>query len=100
MKKVIHGKKYNTETAKQLDYFQEGFISDFRYIREELYIKKTGEYFLHGSGGAASVYAVTTCGSSCAGAKITPFTELDAQSWAERNLTGEEYEIIFGEVGE
>ena len=45
MKKIINGKTYNTETAKEISEWSEGVYRDFTYIGETLYRKRTGEYF-------------------------------------------------------
>lgn len=101
MKKIINGKKYNTETAKELGCWNNGFLpNDFNYCQETLYIKKTGEYFLHGEGGALTQYSEKTYGGSTSGEDITPLTENEAKEWAEKHLTADEYENIFGEVEE
>ena len=58
MKKIINGKMYNTETAKEIGSWNNGrYRSDFYYVGETLYKKKTGELFVFGEGGAASRYA-------------------------------------------
>lgn len=45
-KKIINNRMYNTETAKQLGYWSNGYTpSDFYFAEETLYQKKTGEYF-------------------------------------------------------
>ena len=46
MKKIINGKKYDTDTAEQIGYDNNGLLcSDLSYIEETLYKKKTGEFF-------------------------------------------------------
>ena len=102
MKKIINGKMYNTETAKEIGHWWNNYsCRDFNYCREFLYRKKTGEYFLYGVGGSMSKYS-QLCGQNCwsGGEGITPMTELDAKIWAEEHLTADEYEEIFGEVEE
>ena len=101
MVKIINGKKYSTQTAKELGYNCHGSPSDFSYYREALYLKRTGEFFLHGQGNAASKYSVSVGNNSrCGGAEIVPMTIDEAKAWAESNLSAEEYEAIFGEVEE
>ena len=49
---------YNTETAKLIASRDNGLGShELYYVREELYRKKTSEYFLHALGGAMSGYS-------------------------------------------
>lgn len=102
MRKIINGKKYDTETAEQLaSYWNELSTSDFRHMTERLFRKKTGEYFLYGEGGPLSKYA-TRCGGSgfTGGEDIVPLPEQEAKEWAEKHLGCDEYEAIFGEVEE
>mgnify|MGYP000196503474 FL=1 len=47
MKKIIEGKMYNTETATYIGRYRTDTMSrrDFRYLEEELYQKRTKEFF-------------------------------------------------------
>ncbi len=94
MRKIINGKKYDTETAKAMgkihltiDLSTDWFIS----WNERLYRKKSGEYFLYG-------YRNTGCRSK--EERITPLTEAKAKEWAEKCMEVDEYESVFGEVEE
>lgn len=101
MKKIINAKVYNTETATRVGAWDNGyFTNDFNYCSEDLYQKKTGEFFLHGEGGALSTYASHEGDMTGYGERIIPMTYDEAAQWAERHLTGEQYEQIFGEVSE
>lgn len=101
MKKIIDGKTYNTETAKKLADFESGWNpTDAYYYYEELFQKRTGEYFLAGRGQALSKYSEIDSGTSFGSEKIIPLTYNLAKQWAETNLESEEYEKIFGEVEE
>lgn len=102
MKKIINGKVYSTETAKKVASWYSSYArNDFHYYEEELYQKKTGEFFLYGEGNAASPYS-KSCGQNewCGGEKIVPLTFAEAQEWAEKHLDGDEYCEIFGEPDE
>ena len=102
MKKVINNKVYDTEKAKRCgEYEPSPYRSDFHWFCETLYQKKTGEFFLHGDGNAASKYS-KSCGQNewCGSEKIIPLTYEEAQSWAEKHLDGEECISIFGEPEE
>lgn len=102
MKKIINGKKYDTETAtKKASAYASCSMSDFGYWEEELYQKRTGEFFLYGHGGPASKYSVTVGQNEWSGGeKLIPLSMEAAQKWAEKHLDGDEYEEIFGEVEE
>lgn len=102
MKKIINGKMYDTETAKELGSWSNGGgWNDFHHTEETLYRKKTGEFFLFGEGGPMTRYAVSEGQNFwTGGSRIMPMTYQEAQKWAEENLTADEYEEIFGEVAE
>ena len=97
MKKVINGKRYDTETATECGSMSYGEgTRDFRHYSETLYQKRTGEFFLYGEGGPMSQYAEETALNQWSGGeKITPLTEAEARQWAEKNLDGDDYEKIF-----
>ena len=102
MKKIINSKKYDTETAKEVGHYCAALsVNDFGYFEETLYWKKIGEFFLYGSGNAASKYS-KKCGTNTwgCGEAIVPMTESEARDWAEQHLDADEYETIFGEVEE
>ena len=100
MKKVINGKKYDTSTATFIDTYTYKYPSDFEYFNEDLYQKKTGEFFLDGEGGAASKYAQDgETGGRISGSKMIPLTETEAQAWVEKHADAELYEELW-EVAE
>lgn len=102
MKKIIRGLKYDTDTAKEVGEWDNGFpVNDFNYEEEHLYKKRSGQFFIHGWGGPKTKYAVAT-GLNCwtGGEKITPVSYDEAREWAEEKLDAEEYESIFGTVQE
>ena len=101
MKKIINGKMYNTETAKELESYWNGYSErDFNYCYEVLYVKKTGEYFLACEGGPMSPYAGHYGDMRGYGEEIIPMTEEEAKEWAEEKLTADEYVKVFGEPEE
>jgi hypothetical protein len=87
LKKVIGRKVYDTETAELLGHWDNDYPKgDMKYVVEKLYKTKKGAYFLYGSGGPMTQYAVpcgsnTTSGSS----EITPMTKEEAANWAEKH---------------
>lgn len=101
MKKVINGKKYDTETAKEIGSFCNE-LDDTNLVMETLYQKRTGEFFLFGEGGANSKYACYEAEDNywTSGAEIIPLTFKNAKDWAEKNLEVEIFEKYFGEVSE
>ena len=102
MKRIINGKRYDTDTAKKVAYdCYNGSRRDFQWWQETLYRKNTGEFFLYGEGGAMTKYAEREGNSGWTGGeRIMPLTYTEAQEWAEKHLDADEYEGIFGAVDE
>ncbi len=97
MKQIINGKTYNTETAERLASDSYLYESDFRHWCEALYRKKTGEFFLSGSGGPMSHYSVSLGNNSWGGGSaITPLSEQQAKNWMEKHGSVNQYENVFG----
>ena len=97
MIKVLNGKQYNTRTAKRLGSCYGGANNnDVDYWAETLYRTKSGNYFLHGEGGALTRYATVNGNDSGWGERIIPMAYDQAVKWAEDNLNGEEYIAAFG----
>ena len=98
MKKIINGKVYDTQKAECVGKWNNG-LAGFDWCEEELYRKRTGEFFLFGQGSARSRYA-KSCGDNewSGGEKIIPMSYQAAQKWAEDKLNAEQYEAIFGAV--
>lgn len=102
MKKIINGKKYDTDTATCIGFRDNGYnAEDFNHQEELLYQKKTGEFFIYGIGGANSEYSkVWGSNSRCGGSKIIPLSTEEAKEWAQELCSVEKYEELFGEVEE
>jgi hypothetical protein len=102
MKKIIGGAKYDTATAKKLGEWSNGHgYGGFDYCEESLYRTKSGKYFLYGSGGALSKYAVSAGDNSWnGGSQIITMSRTAAMEWAEEHLDGDDYEDAFGPVEE
>ena len=96
MKKIINGKRYDTDTAECIGWDSWGTPGDFKHWSEELYQKRTGEFFLYGESGAMSKYAETIGQNEWSGGeKIMPLDYESAREWAEKHLGADEYEKIF-----
>ena len=93
MKQIIHGKKYDTDTAQKIESWSniDGINilspSDAYFRKSILYKKRTGEFFRWDY--------CTNEGVE----EITPLTEQEAKRWCER-LSADRYEEIWGEVAE
>ena len=101
MKRIVGGKKYDTDTAKYVGSDAYSTPGDFNWWEEALYRKKTGEFFLCAAGGPATCYARRSGQNEwSSGEEIIPFTNEEAKEWVEKHLSGDKYEEIFGEVEE
>lgn len=100
MNKIINGKKYDTQTAKEIESISGGADTpnDCNYWRETLYRKKTGEFFLFCTGGANSRYGKWSGNTGYAGTYIKPMSFQQAKNWASENMDADGYELLFGEV--
>lgn len=99
MKKIIDGRRYDTETATLIDDTESGCgRSDFHYFRESLYRTKSGAFFLAGEGGPLSHYSQPVDQNSWSGgSRIRPLEHGEALAWLERHSTAETIEEIFKE---
>ena len=101
MKSIINGKKYDTSTAELIGEGDNSLsCNDFKYCNEQLYRKRTGEFFLYGEGGPMTEYAKDCPGGWCGGERISPYTDAEAREWCENHLDADKYEAIFGPVEE
>jgi len=101
MNKVINGKRYDTKKARLIGERSEGQgWTDFSYWFENLYQKKTGEFFLHCGGGPNSKYGYSDGNRFGSDEKIEPLTIDEAKKWCEILLDADEYEDIFGDLEE
>lgn len=85
--KVIDGKMYNTSTATVVCRQLSSGAPSEPLVVNTLYQKQNGEFFFVQTGGGRS---------EC----VTPTTEAEAKSFAEKAMTGKDYVSYFGEVSE
>ncbi|MCD7730450.1 MAG: hypothetical protein LUI05_03015 [Oscillospiraceae bacterium] len=94
MVKYYNNKMYDTDKAIKL--CQRSGGSGSAEFAEELYRKRTGEFFLHGSGGALSNYAQrNTDGTLVQGERIIPISYAQAREWVRAYAT-DKFDDIFG----
>ena len=87
MKQIINGKRYDTEKAENIANAANGCNrDDFNYFDEDLYITKSGQFFLAGQGHAKTKYASKSYdGMRGIGEGIFPLSAAEAQRWLEDN---------------
>lgn len=101
MKKIINGKLYNTDTARQIGSWESNATDSLYWVSETLFQKQRGEFFLYGEGGPGSKYAKAAGqGNWSGGEKIIPLSYYTAQAWAEKHLDADTYQSTFGPVEE
>lgn len=101
MKKIIKNKVYDTETARLIGSYSSNYSDRLFGWSEDLYRKRTGEYFLYGKGGPGSKYARRIDSNNTSGGEeIRPITYADAKAWAEEHMDPDAYIEHFGPVEE
>lgn len=96
MKKIIDGSLYNTETAKLIGSYDNGrMFTDFDYFEEELYLTRSGKYFLYGHGGGNSRYGEWHGNSGGPGYAINAMSYSEAREWAEENINADIFMAAF-----
>lgn len=97
MKKIINGKRYDTETATLMASYDNGLPrGDFKSLSEKLYKNETGEFFLYGKGGAGTRWSHRCCdGVYMNGEMIVPLSLAEAKEWVFYRQA-KKYGEIFG----
>jgi hypothetical protein len=88
MKKIVNGKRYDTETATEIASAWNGCSrNDFKFLLETLYKTDGGAWFLAAEGGAHTKYAEVLEGgrSRCGGEDIVTLAPAEAKAWLESN---------------
>ena len=98
MKKYINNRLYDTDKAFEIDTYENRYYDfDCRYIKETLYQKQNGEFFLFGQGGSWTIYRQPRKRGGFSGsAVIVPLSIEKAKEWAKAHLSAEVYVLIFG----
>jgi hypothetical protein len=100
MKRIIGGKRYDTDTATEIASWGNGARDgDFNRCSETLFVTKAGAFFLCGSGGAMSKYARSYQGgrSRGGGEEIIPMSRDEAIVWCENREETECLETHFAD---
>lgn len=96
MKKIINGKRYDTETAIEVaNHFNGLGQGDFSRVDESLYKTKSGSFFLAGEGGPLSKYSMSSGDMTRGGKDIIPLSATEAQEWLEEHNFIDELEEHF-----
>ncbi|MBD5430891.1 MAG: hypothetical protein HDR41_00225 [Lactobacillus sp.] len=107
MHKRINGKMYDTEKAKLVGHYDNGYpVNDNRYTEFWIYKKRTGEYFLYGESNAGGDFAEfnPSAGAYESGYGFRPLSLIDAKHLIEKqqdkfdNSDVDVYEQEFGKL--
>lgn len=93
MKKRIDTLMYDTDTAKKIAKYESPYAKgDNEYYEEYLYKKRTGEFFLYGSGNAGSPYCERAYKDNAftPGEKIIPLSFEEAKKWYDKAFNADE----------
>ena len=96
MRKIVDGYLYDDEKAEEIAEHSAYYPGDFQHYSEKLYRTKKGNYFLSGSGGAASKYACREGNMSYGSSDIIPLDNSDTLSWLEKHDYVKEALELFG----
>ena len=96
MKRLITNKKYDIHDARMVAEYNNGLdSSNIESCFEELYLKKSGGYFLYGRGGSKSRWADFN------GEGIKLLTTKEAEDWIKIHAHDQyEYADLWGEAAE
>lgn len=102
MKKIIHGRVYDTDTAMLIARADHANVKDAtgNACEQALHRKKTGEFFVHLISGTSITLHDILGADYRQGRGIYPLTYEQTQKWAEAELTAEEWTSIFGDPDE
>ena len=105
MKKIINGKRYDTEKAIKIGEYNNlgagvDSTTDFAFWEAALYrTPRSGQFFLAGEGNAMSRFSQSAGQNSwTGGSDIIPMTRAEALEWAERYLLAEAVEAHFSDM--
>ena len=97
MKKIIVGKRYDTDKAILVGEVSYGHQGDLERWEAGLYMTpRSKKFFLAGSGGPMTRFAKRVDQNSMSGGSdLVEMSDADALAWAEQYLTPEEIEAHF-----
>lgn len=96
MNQIIDGILYDTEKAEEIcEYWNYLPTTDFRNMRETLFITKKGNWFIAATGGAMTKYRKQFGNMTSGSSEIIPISEERAKKFIEKYGTIEQYKEYF-----
>lgn len=97
MKRIVNGKRYDTDKADLVAEASHGTPGDFSFYEESLYHTRRGAWFVYGEGGPSSPYSQQVgSGSRGAGSAVVPLEDTEAMRWLEKEGYTSDLEEWFG----
>ena len=95
MKKIIEGKRYDTDTATLIASYNNGLGGgDFNHVYEKMYITRKGQWFMEYKGGPLSKYA-NSCGTTTYGDNdLTLMSSDEAYEWLNQHQKCCKFDLI------
>lgn len=99
MRKIINGRLYDTEKAKEIAtyYYNSG---DFARYNEKLYKTKKGRWFMVGEGGPLSKYHENIGNSTYGTTELFLLDNIEARIWLSEHNEIDIFEREFGKLEE
>ena len=96
MKRIVNGKRYDTEKAEEIASAGSGGTgNDWRSYYETLFRTPRGKWFLAGSGGPLTKYAERNGSERMGSEGIIPLNEDEVRDWLEAEGEWEVLETYF-----
>ena len=96
MKKVINGRRWDTDKANLVCEVVNGMPRDLDYVSAGLYqTPRSKRFFLAGEGGPMTIFAHYDGNSCCGGENLIPLSAEEARTYAEQYADAETVERFF-----
>lgn len=101
MKRIINGRRYNTEAKGTREIARRAadcYVTDLRWWEETLYRTLHGSWFLAGEGNAMTRWATSCVDGTGPGKGIKPLSAREAREWLENARDTEALEQYFADA--
>lgn len=96
MRMVINKRVYDTETARFIVGYHNGLSrGNFKFLSEDLYVTKKGQYFIHATGGPLTIYSESSGNNTWGIETIILLSKAEVYDWLEQRGYTQVIEKIF-----